>query len=466
MRKVDLRMNELQKYEIIKKVAHGKTSKNRAAVTIGVTKRTINRLLVKYNTFGKEGFVHGNRNKKPSTSKIDTIKNEIVTLYDLKYEGFNFKHFHEKLIEDEGYEVSETSVRNWLKQEGFISPKANRITKKEYKKKQIVKELPELDNNPEIDEILEIQLADSHPTRERKKYMGELIQLDASDHLWFGDTKTHLHAAIDDASGKIVGLYFDKQETLNGYYNVYKQILRDYGIPYEFLTDKRTVFEYKRKNASSIDKDTFTQFSYACKRLGTHITTSSIPQAKGRVERLFNTLQSRLISELRLENITTIDEANRFLESFKMKFNLKFALPIKDTKNVYESVNNLKEIDTILSVISPRVINKGSCISYNNNKYYPELEGERRYFPNRTKVLVVKSLSGKLYCSIGEKMYLLIKLNESSEFSIEFDMPSVIQKKKNKYIPPMSHPWKHESFKKFVEKQKHLNSQKVASMFD
>jgi hypothetical protein len=254
------------------------------------------------------------------------------------------------------------------------------VTKREHKKKQIVKSYPELENSSSLNEVVELELADAHPTRERKKYMGELIQLDASEHIWFGDTKTHLHAAIDDASGKIVGLYFDTQETLNGYYKVYQQIIANYGIPYEFLTDKRTVFEYKRKNASSIDKDTFTQFSYACKRLGTHITTSSIPQAKGRVERLFNTLQSRLISELRLENIITIDEANQFLESFKVKFNLKFALPIKDTTNVYETVENLQEIDTILSVISPRSINKGSCISYNSNKYYPESEGQGDIF--------------------------------------------------------------------------------------
>jgi transposase len=220
MRKVDLRMNELQKYEVIKKVAYGRINKNRAAVSIGVTIRTVNRLLVKYNTFGKDGFIHGNRNKKPSTSKIDTIKSEIITLYDTKYEGFNFKHFHEKLVEDEGYDVSEASIRNWLRQEGFISPKANRVTKREHKKKQIVKSYPELENSSSLNEVVELELADAHPTRERKKYMGELIQLDASEHIWFGDTKTHLHAAIDDASGKIVGLYFDMQETLNGYYKV------------------------------------------------------------------------------------------------------------------------------------------------------------------------------------------------------------------------------------------------------
>ncbi len=113
--------------------------------------------------------------------------------------------------------------------------------------------------------------------------------MDASPHIWFGNEVTHLHLAIDDATGKIVGGYFDTQETLNTYYHVLYQILVTYGIPYQFLTDRRTVFEYKRKNVSSDEKDTYTQFSYACSQLGIDIESSSVPQAKGRVECLNQT---------------------------------------------------------------------------------------------------------------------------------------------------------------------------------
>ena len=120
---------------------------------------------------------------------------------------------------------------------------------------------------------------EAHPRRPRAAYFGELIQMDASPHIWFGNEVTHLHLAIDDATGKIVGGYFDEQETLKAYYQVLYQILKNYGIPYKFLTDRRTVFEYKRKNASSDEKDTYTQFSYACSQLGIELESSTRPLA-------------------------------------------------------------------------------------------------------------------------------------------------------------------------------------------
>lgn len=112
---------------------------------------------------------------------------------------------------------------------------------------------------------------DAHSRRPRCAYFGELEQMDASPYEWFSTEKTTLHIAVDDATGKITDAYFDKQETLKGYYNVFAQILRKYGIPYKFFTDRRTVFTYKKKNAPDIGEDTCTQFAYAYKQLGTLI---------------------------------------------------------------------------------------------------------------------------------------------------------------------------------------------------
>ena len=112
--------------------------------------------------------------------------------------------------------------------------------------------------------IAEIDSQDAHPRRPRSKYFGEMIQMDASSYCWVGDEIWHLHAAIDDATNEVVGAWFDTQETLNGYYHCLHEILHNYGIPAPFFTDRRTVFEYKRKNPLMDDDDTFTQFSYAC----------------------------------------------------------------------------------------------------------------------------------------------------------------------------------------------------------
>ena len=168
---------------------------------------------------------------------------------------------------------------------------------------------------------------DAHPRKERSKYFGELLQMDASFHLWFGNFKSTLHAAIDDATGEIVGAFFDLQETLNGYYHITKQFLENYGIPVQILTDDRTIFNYQKCGKSSEERNTFTQYGFMCHRLGISLSTSSIPQVKGRIERLFQTLQSRLVVELSLNNVTSIEEANMFLPQFIKLFNNEFSLP-------------------------------------------------------------------------------------------------------------------------------------------
>ena len=129
------------------------------------------------------------------------------------------------------------------------------------------------------------------------------------------------NSLIYDATSTLVEAWFDKEKTLNGYYHVFHDILKNYDIPYKFFTDRRTVFTYQLKNAPSLDEDTYTQFAYACKQLGVNIECSSVPQAKCRMECMFQTLQSRLPLELRLAGVTTIDGANEFLNSYIKEFN-------------------------------------------------------------------------------------------------------------------------------------------------
>lgn len=157
--------------------------------------------------------------------------------------------------------------------------------------------------------------------------------------------------AVDDAKGTAVGSYFDTLETLNAYYHVFYRILTNYGIPTMFYTDKATVFEYKRKNTAFDDEDAFTQFSYACHQLGIEIETTSMAQAKGRVERLNKTFQSRLLIELRRAHITSIDAANEFLNQYAKEFNEQFALRLNTTQNVFETQPTNKKINTTLSEI-------------------------------------------------------------------------------------------------------------------
>lgn len=456
MKKIILNTIEDRKYQIIKKLVESNGNKLKAALKLQVTPRTIDRLILKYKHFGKEGFVHGNRNRKPKHSMSFEEKEKIVFLYKEKYFDCNIQHFSELLADREGIKRNASTLLRLLKEYDILSVKAHRKTKKALKKKlkEKARELEETDKkNLELIEPSQ-ELDNAHPRRAHCKYFGEMLQMDASDHEWIKGIKCHLHAAIDDSTGMIVGAYFDVQETLNGYYHVTAQIFKEYGIPYMFYTDNRTVFEYRRKGEKSIEKDTFTQFGYMCHNLGIALETTSISQAKGKIERLFQTLQSRLIAELRLEKIETIEQANEYLPIYIQKFNEQFALKIDNNKNVFENQLTEEEINLNLSVISKRKVDSGCCISY-KNKYY-RLEDENEEFGNfrrGTEVIVVQSFDKKLYGNVSDKLYTLVEVPKEEKESRYFGVKEEVKKEKKKYIPPLEHPWKKKSFEKYLEKQ-------------
>lgn len=460
IRKVELTMDENNKYEIIKKLVETRGNKQTAALKIGCTIRHVNRLIKGYNKQGKAFFVHGNRDRQPVNKLSPETTQLILDLYRTKYFDCNLTHFSELLAEREDLEVSVSTISSILKEKFILSPKASKSTKRAMReelkalqsKSKTKKEIAALQSS-----ILAIE--DAHPRRPRASYLGELIQMDASLHPWFGGFKTQLHVAIDDATGAITGAYFDYQETLDAYYHVLYQLLTSYGIPYKFLVDKRTVFEYTKSQETSVEKDTFTQFGYACKQLGITIQTTSVPEAKGRVERLFNTLQSRLTVELRLANVTSIEEANEFLNSYIKKFNKQFALPVDSIKSVFESQPDDEKINLTLAVLSSRKIDNGCCLKFHNEYYFPlNSQGNKVHFRKGTTAMVIKAFNGELYSCIGEQNYALELLPEHCSSSKEFDpVPTPVVTKK-KYIPPASHPWKQASFERYLRSQKHRNN--------
>ena len=458
MRKVELRMNEQLKYETIKELVDHNGNKNRASEKLGLSRRQIDRLIIKYKEKGKSAFGHGNRSRKPVSTLDKSISEDIILLYKNKYQDWNFKHFYEWLIEKENFKVSYKFVYNILTKEGILSPKARRKTKRDYAKKKLLKEkrINEAMSEEQIETIVshEIALEDSHPRLEKPKYFGEIIEQDGSIHNWFGDKKTCLHLAIDKATSTIVGAYFDKQETLNGYYHVFYQILTNYGIPYKFFTDNRTVFNYMSLNPDkrTSDKDVLTQYGYACKQLGVELETSSVSQAKGLIERTNGTFQGRLVNELKLNGITTIDEANKYLlEVFVPDFNRRFAMDHKKFKSVFEVSPSLEKINYTLAVLTPRKIDNGNSIKYYGKYYQPYLDGELKCFMPKTECLVIKAFNGNLLVTIDEQVLELKELSRNECFSKEFNEVVEVKEKK-KYIPPMSHPWKLASFRKQLQK--------------
>lgn len=463
MRKVELSLKEKRKYEIIKKLIETNGNKERARIKLGLKSiRQVNRLIAGYKDFGKEFFVHGNKGRKPKHALTDESKNEIEILYTSKYFDCTYTQFTEYLAERENIFLSVPEVGQILRERYILSPKARKATKRNLKKKLIAQK-EKLKSKKEIAKLQAniVALQDAHPRQPRCIYFGEEIQTDACIHLWFGNLKTALHAAIDDSTGQVVATYFDNQETLNGYYNIYYQILLNYGIPYLFKTDKRTVFEYNKKGTTSDEDNTFTQFAYACNQLGTSIETSSTPEFKPRIERLFESFQLRLIPELRLANITTIEEANAFLPAFLDKYNSKFALCIDNTKSVFEKQPSLQKINLTLAVLSRRIIDTGHSICFKRKHYKPvNSVGTPIYFGKGTKCLVIEAFDKKLYATVEDSIFALEEIPEVQALSENFDEILPTEPKKI-YIPRMTHPFKRESFEKFVWKQIEKNQKEL-----
>lgn len=453
-------MDEQKKYEVIKSlVDHPDTAnKDRAALILGCTKRHINRMIQGYLKNGKEFFIHGNRGKKPATTIPLEIRQQVIDLYKIKYYEANFEHYTELLKKNEGISICASSVMSILESEYILSPKATKAKRRRIKqqlkaKKEIAKSKKEL---AEIQANL-VAVDDAHSRRPRCAYFGELQQMDATPHEWVPGQIWHLHLAIDDASGVVTGAWFDTQETLNGYYHVFEQILTDYGIPYKFLTDKRTVFTYKKKGALSDDKDTYTQFAYACKQLGTQLESSSVPQAKGRIERLNQTLQSRLPIELRLAGVTDINKANEYLHSYIKEFNEKFALPLYGIKSVFETQPSKEKINLTLAILTERTVDSGHAIQF-EKKFYKMIDhkGVQIHYRKGTKVMLIKAFDRSMFVCVNDKdIYALEEIPTHEHKSKDLDADYKQPEPRKPYIPPMNHPWRLGAFNKFVHSQPH-----------
>ncbi len=215
IRKVSLKMNEELKYQTIKLLVDTNGNKKTAALRIGCSVRHINRMITGYRKNGKSFFIHGNQGRKPAHTIDFETKQLIIDLYQTRYYGTNFQHFQEILGEHEGLHVSISVVRSTLASAFILSPKACRITKKNLKK-QLEAMQQSTVSKKEAAAITASILAieDAHPRRPRCAFFGEMLQMDASLHHWFGDEKSQLHIAVDDATNTIVGAYFDRQETL------------------------------------------------------------------------------------------------------------------------------------------------------------------------------------------------------------------------------------------------------------
>ena len=361
-----LKQKDLKRATLIEACINGKCTVKQVAYALGISERRVKQIKKEVKENGVKSIQHGNRGRKPKNTIPDETRKKILELRSsYEYEISNFKHFQELLKEHENIEISYSALYNILKSAGIKSPKKHRKTK-------------------------------LHHRRKRKEAEGMMLQADGTPFDWFETgEKYSLHGFVDDATGKITGLYMCKNECLLGYLEVLRQTLENFGIPISLYPDKYSVFFPPKKISDHLTIEEqlngrqkgITQFGRIVEELGIEMFPASSPQAKGRIERLWETLQSRLVTEFRINKITNVDDANKFLIEFIKIYNSKFSVEPSNNSSVFLKLPKRYNLDELLCVKFERTIDNAGVFSINNSKF----QLLDRNLPPKTKVQIYLS---------------------------------------------------------------------------
>lgn len=375
-----LKQKDLKRATLIEACIKGECTVKQVATALGLSERRVKQIKKEVKENGVKSIQHGNRGRKPKNTIPNETKQKILELKSsYEYEISNFKHFQELLKERENINISYSALYNILRNAGIKSPKKHHKTK-------------------------------LHHRRKRKECEGMMLQADGTPFDWFGDgQKYSLHGFIDDSTGKITGLYMCKNECLLGYLEVLRQTLENYGIPISLYPDKYSVFFPPKKVDDHITLEEqlngrekgITQFGRIIEELGIEMFPASSPQAKGRIERLWETLQSRLVTEFRINHITTMDEANCFLIEYIEKYNSKFAIEASNQKSMFLKLPKRYNLDELLCVKFERTIDNAGVFSINNSKF----QIIDKYLPPKTKVQIYLSQKIGMRVKVHNKTY-------------------------------------------------------------
>lgn len=343
-----LKQEEIKRATLIEACIKGQCTVKQVATALGLSERRVKQIKKGVKENGVKSIAHGNRGRKPKNTIPNETRKRILELRSsYEYEISNFKHFQELLKERENIDISYSALYNILHSAGIKSPKKHRKTK-------------------------------LHHRRKRKECEGMMLQADGTPFDWFGNGERYsLHGFVDDATGKITGLYMCKNECLLGYLEVLRQTLENYGIPISLYPDKYSVFFPPKKVNDHITIEEqlngrekgITQFGRIVEELGIDMFPANSPQAKGRIERLWETLQSRLVTEFRIHNIKTIEDANSFLVRYIQEYNSKFAIETSSKKSVFLKLPKRYNLDELLCVRFERSIDNSGVFSIKNSKF-------------------------------------------------------------------------------------------------
>jgi len=409
---------EIDRLKIVQQIEARQITQQDAASQLQLTVRQVRRLVRRYKDNGAEGLISKHRGKVANNRIPDKVRNKALELIRATYPDFSPTFAHEKLTELHELSFSVETLRRWMIDAEIWQSKA-------------------------------VKRARIHPSRPRRSQRGELIQIDGSPHAWFeerGEPCT-LIVFIDDATSDLVGLHFAPTETTKAYMETLANYLNQFGRPVSLYSDKHSIFRINHANCEG----ELTQFSRALKTLDIEPIHANTPQAKGRVERANKTLQDRLVKELRLQNISTIEEANQYLPTYMKQYNRKFGIKPRSSTDAHRKVLHSKtEVKQILSIHHQRKLTKNLSCQLNNIEYQI-ITKTKGYRLRQSYVTLCEEFNGKMTILQKGSTLKFRTLNQGDapipivdEKTIQHtvEQAKLKQEKSKNNKPKVDHPWK------------------------
>jgi transposase len=357
-----LTMKDEKRVEVIQRVFRSELTVVEAALVMGLSERQCYRVKARVKKVGVKGVVHGNRGRPCQRKTLEKVVRRVVALARGKYSGFNDHHLAEKLKEQEKIELSREKVRRILRAHGVASPRKRRGIK-------------------------------HRSRRERRASEGMMLQVDGSPHDWLQGRgpRLCLIGAIDDATSTVLGGFFTQAESSWGYFHLFCEIFKKYGLPQSIYTDCHSVFWTDREPTLQeqwINRKPTTEVGRGLEELGVTLILAHSPQAKGRIERLWNTFQDRLVSELRLAKAKTVEQATVVLNRYLPVHNRQFAKPAT-AQPAWRKISALK-IDQALCFKQQRTVAKDNTVTFEGTVLQiPKTSPFRSYAHKRIDVHVL-----------------------------------------------------------------------------
>ncbi|NKE73449.1 ISNCY family transposase [Candidatus Manganitrophus noduliformans] len=400
-----MRSKEARRLHIIEQVIEKQLTQQQAAEHLGLSVRQIRRLEKRLSEEGERGLCHRSRGRPSNRRIAPKRKEKILVLYSEQYAGFGPTLAAEKLSERDKIAISDETLRLWLAAEGVVYPSRKRRPHRRW--------------------------------RQRRAQWGELLQMDGSHHDWLEGRGPHcvLMAYIDDATSRVYARFYEYEGTYPAM-DSFRRYIRQYGVPLGIYLDKHSSYKSTAKQTEEeqlLDSKPMSQFQRSLAELGVEVIHADSPQAKGRIERLFRTFQDRLIKEMRLEKIASIEEANRFLEKYLLIYNKRFEVAPAKAADLHRTAPPARELDRILCIKSERVLRKDWTLCY-EGKLYQIQENIRA-----ERLCIEERLDGSLH---------LMHQGRSLRYSEILTRPVKVQPPANRSQTPKSstpcseHPWR------------------------